>query len=158
MFFSIKSCGFFKKSTHGDRMPDDAIAISDEEYVLLTEALSNGKIVSGYKNGVFVVEDQEGPSTAEALHNAKVNLRAMRAPMLDALTGIAGRAERAGNTALALEADALAEQLLDITDDPALNAATTYEAMQAAGVDAYRAIAATASPALASVFKEITGA
>ena len=77
----------------------------------------------------------------------------MRAPMLDALTGIAGRAERSGNDALALEADALAEQLLDITDDPALNAATTYESMQAAGIAAYRRIAGNSSPALASVFK-----
>lgn len=157
MFFSIKSCGFFKKSIHGDRMPDDAIAISDEEYVLLTDALSNGKIVSGYKNGVFVVEEQKGPSIAEALHNAKFHIRAIRAPMLDALTGIAGRAARAGNDTLAAEADALAEQLLDITADPDLNTATTYEAMQAAGVAAYRRMAAVASPALASVFKEITG-
>ena len=78
--------------------------------------------------------------------------------MLDALAGIAGRAQRAGNAQLALEADALAEALLDITDDPALNAAEKLEDMRAAGLAAYRAIASTASPALAGVFKEITGA
>lgn len=97
-------------------------------------------------------------SHASMLARAKSELRTMRAPMLDALTGIAGRAERAGNDALAAEADALAELLLDITDDAALNAATTYEDMQAAGVAAYKRIAAAASPALSVVFKEITGA
>ena len=92
------------------------------------------------------------------LENAKTELRTMRAPMLDALNGIAGRAARAGNDALAAEAGALAELLLDITDDPALNAAITYEEMQAAGVAAYKRIAATASPELSIVFREITGA
>lgn len=97
-------------------------------------------------------------SIASLLERAKSEIRTMRAPMLDALTGIAGRAARAGNDTLATEADALAEQLLDITDDAALNAATTYEAMRAAGVDAYKRMAASSSPELASVFREITGA
>lgn len=98
------------------------------------------------------------PTPQDFLAIAKDSLRTMRSPMLDALTGIAGRAARAGNDALASEADALAEQLLDITDDAALNAATTYEAMQAAGVAAYKRMAASSSPELASVFREITGA
>lgn len=92
------------------------------------------------------------------LRQTKNEIRTTRAPMLDDLTGIAGRAQRAGSTTLAAEADALAEALLDITDDPALNAAQTLQDMQAAGVAAYRAIAATASAELAVVFKEITGA
>lgn len=37
-------------------------------------------------------------------------------------------------------------------------AATNYDDMRAAGVAAYKRIAATASPELAIVFREITGA
>lgn len=116
----------------------------------------------------------------------KTQMRTTRAHMLDALTGIAGRESRTAacrrqeqaqalaqdNVQLAqefgeqaavaenlvVEADSLAVALLDITDDPALNAAQTLQDMQAAGVAAYRAIAATASAELAVVFKEITGA
>lgn len=98
------------------------------------------------------------PSREKLLEDAKNSLRALRSPILDALTGIAGRAMRAGNETLATEADALADLLLDITDDPDLNAAATYQLMQEAGVLAYRRISAAASPELRIAFREITGA
>lgn len=118
------------------------------------QKVQQGWLVSG--DGYEPPKRHAEPTRQDFLESAKASLRTMRAPMLDALTGIAGRAARAGNDALAAEADALAEQLLDITDDATLKA-TTYEAMQAAGVAAYRRIASGASPELASVFKEITG-
>ena len=132
-----------------------AFAYDEDQGDLYQERVQNG-----HKPASLLEVEQltPKPSIAELLERVKTNLRSLRAPMLDALAGIAGRAARAGDDALALEADALAEQLLDITDDPALNAATTYEAMQAAGIAAYRRIAGNSSPALASVFKEITGA
>lgn len=98
------------------------------------------------------------PSVADLLARAKDELRALRAPMLDAVNGIGWRASMTGDTTLANEAVALAEALLDITADPALNAATNYNDMRAAGVAAYKRISATASPELAIVFREITGA
>lgn len=98
------------------------------------------------------------PTIANLLARAKDELRVLRAPMLDAVNGIGWRASMTGNAALANEAVALAEALLDITADPALNAATNYDDMRAAGVAAYKRIAATASPGLAIVFREITGA
>lgn len=139
--YSEKQNGFYVREIHGDAIPLDAVAVSNErrEEIL---------------RGIPAPEESE----EQLLGRAKAELRTMRAPMLDALTGIAGRATRAGNDALASEADALAEQLLDITDDAALNAATTYEDMQAAGVAAYKRMAASSSPELASVFREITGA
>lgn len=98
------------------------------------------------------------PAVADLLARAKDELRALRAPMLDAVNGIGWRASMTGNATLANEAVALAEALLDITADPALNAATNYDDMRAAGVAAYKRISATASPELAIVFREITGA
>lgn len=124
---------------------DDAAPIFYEGLIPITEQEAMGVV-------------DKPPTVAQLLEGAKNHLRTMRAPMLDALSGIAGRAVRSGNDELAAEADALAELLLDITDDPALNAATTYEEMQAAGMVAYRRIASGANPELVSVFKEITGA
>lgn len=98
------------------------------------------------------------PSVAELLASAKDELRELRKPMLDAVNGIGWRASMTGNTAVANEALALAQALLDITADSALNAATDYDSMRAAGVAAYKRISATASPELAIVFREITGA
>lgn len=156
MLYSKSENAFFSKEVHGNSAPADSVEITREKYLELLSDQSRGKVIAPDANGRPVsINQPAGGGTI--LESVKKELRFMRAPMLDALTGIAGRAARAGNDALALEADALAEQLLDITDDPALNAATTYEAMQAAGIAAYRRIAGNSSPGLASVFKEITG-
>lgn len=138
--------------------PSDAKEYSADIFAATVTNRPAEKVMRPDDGGNPTLFDQDPIPKGDALALVKSSLRTMRAPMLDALSGIAGRAVRAGNDALAAEADALAELLLDITDDPALNAATTYEEMKAAGVDAYRAISATASPALDSVFKEITGA
>lgn len=158
MLYSKSENGFFHPERHANSMPDDAKNISDARYQELISDIRKGAQLkpdsSGDPEAVFLT----APSVEDLLEGVKAELRTMRAPMLDALTGIAGRAARAGNDALASEADALAGQLLDITDDAALNTATTYEAMQAAGVAAYKRMAASSSPELVSVFREITGA
>lgn len=151
-YFDSSTLGFYLESASG------RVEISAAQHAALMDGQSQGKVIVADQNGNPVLQDPPQLSAAVLLEQVKAELRTMRAPMLDALTGIAGRAARAGNDALAAKADALAEHLLDITADPALNAATDYAAMQAAGVAAYRAIAASASPELASVFREITGA
>ena len=149
---------FLDSSVH--EIPSRAKKCSESLRDNLLSGLSARKILGKDTDGNPVLIDvpQTVVPASVLLERAKAELRAMRAPMLEALTGISGRAARAGNEALAAEADALAVSLLAITDDPVLNSAEDYEAMQASGVNAYRAIAATASPALAGVFKEITGA
>lgn len=139
----------------------DPVGRFHPSFVWVKDGGANAGIGFRYDEGTqsFVAPEPPPPeSLADALKRAKAELRTTRTPMLDALTGIAGRAVRSGNGALSAEADALAVLLLDITDDPALNAATTYEEMQAAGVAAYKRIAAAASPELSVVFKEMTGA
>lgn len=158
MFFSIKTGGFYKESIHGKYIPEDAIKISDGERESIYAELSKGKKVSGYENGKFSFSDPVGTSSAEILDSAKVEIRAIREPMLSAVTGIGWEASEAGDAALVQEARNIRNALRDITDDPALNSAKTYEEMRAAGVAAYRRIAAGASPAFAATFKEFTGA
>lgn len=157
MFYSKSTGGFYTREIHGDNIPADAVEITDAEHAALIEGQSQGKRMVANDRGFPIAIDPPTTPFAELLERAKAELRTMRAPMLDALTGIAGRAVRAGNDALAAEADALAELLMEITDDPALNAATTYEEMQAAGVAAYKRIAGSVSQELKVVFREITG-
>lgn len=98
------------------------------------------------------------PPIFETLERAKNELRTMREPMLSAVTGIGWDASVSGDNQLVQESRNIRNALRDITDDPALNAAQTYEEMRAAGVAAYRRIAASASPAFAATFKEFTEA
>lgn len=157
IFYDLKTNGFYDSNFH--EIPVGAINVSKAKRDEIISNQKIGKIVNLDPSGnIYFTSLIKKKSLDEQIELAKAEIRAKRSPMLDALTGIAGRATRAGNDALAAEADALAELLLDITDDQALNAATTYEEMQAAGVTAYKRIAASSSPELASVFREITGA
>lgn len=86
---------------------------------------------------------------------ALIRARDARKLILDALTGIAGRASRAGDDATALEADALAVALLTLTSEPAVVAATNDEEFDDAVMAFYKALAATASAAVRSAFNAI---
>lgn len=158
IYYSPSMDAFFHESHHGKSIPKDALKISLEQYRNLTAQISMGKVISVDEKGSLVAVDRPPAPRHELLDQAKNELRTMRRDMLDALTGIAGRAARSGNSALADEADSMAAQLLDITDDEALNNAQSSEEMADAGVAAYKRIAATANPALRVVFREITGA
>lgn len=102
--------------------------------------------------------DTSGEALAETRKRAFEEVREMRAPMLNAVTGIMVNALANDDQAVVEEAQVIRQKLLDITADAALNAATTYESMKLAGQLAYRRIAKAATPSFASVFKEITGA
>ncbi|MEZ2739109.1 hypothetical protein [Comamonas jiangduensis] len=156
IFFSPSELGFYSSAVHS-QMPNDARPVAASRYAELLHAQSLGKVIATDERGDPVAVDQPLPSVEVMREMAKAEIRKPRAEMLDALNGIASRAARAGKAALAAEADALAEQLLDITDEPALNAAQTLEDMRAAGAAAYRRIASTASAKLEVVFKEIMG-
>lgn len=94
------------------------------------------------------------PPISETLDRAKNELRAMREPMLSAVTGIGWEASEAGDAELVQEARDIRNALRDITDDPVLNSAKTYEEMRAAGVAAFRRIASDASEAFSATFRE----
>lgn len=156
MFYSATTGGFYDLKIH--KIPSDAVEITQSAYTSLLDDQAQGKVIACDGKGYPISIDQPSESVAVLLERVKAQLRIQRMPMLDALAGIAGRAQRAGDAALAAEADALAIALLDITDDPVLNSAEDYEAMLAAGKAAYKQISATASADLSKVFKEITGA
>lgn len=119
----------------------------------MVEENIGGVIVKRYEYAV-----PEPESFEDMRKRAFDELREARAPMLNAVTGIMATALTDSNEALAEEGKVIRQKLLDVTLDPALNAATTYADMKLAGQLAYRAIARSASVGFAAVFREITGA
>lgn len=158
MFFSKSTMGFYREELNGKNIPSDAVRITPERHSELIKAQSSGKLIEVDDDGLPIALDRPGPSVNFLLERAKDELRAMREPMLSAVTGIGWEASEAGDAALVQEARDIRNALRDITADPALNAAQTYEEMRAAGIAAYRRIAAGASPAFAATFKEFAGA
>lgn len=153
MFYSWKNGGFYSHRTHES---DKEISFLEYNFLLSEEA--KGRKIVADVDGAPIAIDKPATPREEILERAKNELRALREPMLSAVTGIGWEASKAGDAALVQEARDIRNALRDITDDPALNAAQTYEDMRAAGVAAYRRIAASASPAFAATFKDFTGA
>lgn len=110
------------------------------------------------EGGVPLPVDSTTDELAEVRKKAFDELREVRAPMLNAVTGITADALADGDDLLVEEGQAIRQKLLDVTVDPLLLAATTYSDMKAAGQLAYRKIAKSASAGFAAVFKETTGA
>lgn len=155
MFYSKSTGGFYDATIHGNNIPADAVEITAAEHTALLQGQSLGKRIVADERGYPIAIDPPATPTAELLERAKEELRAVRRDMLDAVTGIGFRANVSGNTALAQEAAQVSQMLLDITDDPALNAAQTHEGMRIAGLAAYRRIADSVSADLRSAFKDI---
>lgn len=158
MLFSKNTGWFYDPRICIDSLPDDVVEVSDEVHQALLQAQSEGKLIAASESGAPIAIDPPQASVLDLLDQAKNEMRALREPMLSAVTGIGWDASVSGDTELAKEAQVIRNALRDITDDPALNAAQTYEEMRAAGVAAYRRIAAGASHAFAATFKEFTGA
>ena len=59
--FSATTGGFYDPAIHGDNIPSDAVAISDEEHAALLSGQSSGKIISADKNGKPVLVDPPLP-------------------------------------------------------------------------------------------------
>lgn len=127
-------------------------AYSEDQNDLLKHRIENEGHVAASKDEVDSLISK--PSISEILDASKNELRIIREPMLSAVTGIGWEASLSGDTALVQEARDIRNALRDITDDPALNAAQTYEEMRAAGYDAFRRIAVGASDAFSATFRE----
>lgn len=94
------------------------------------------------------------PDPAQVIETKKQAVRALREQVLDRLAGIAGRASRKGNTALADACDSASEALLDITKD----LPGTPEAVEMELFTRYQTIALTAiaaAPSLATAFAQV---
>ena len=160
-FYSKTTGGFYPSGMRADydktsTWPDDAVAVTDVDELIIRDGLARGGTVTG-SPGAWVVTPPKAETADEIRARAIVQIRTIRAPMLDALSGIAGRAARKGDNATAQDADDAADALLSITELPAFMAATTYDVMQAAILDRYTQIADAAPESVQVVFREVLG-
>lgn len=129
-------------------------------------AFSQLQIAEGMAQGLQELTGQERNShlnpvvpVAQLLDAAKNELRPLRDKFLSRVADIGAAAFATGHAELANEVFAepggVRRKLLDITDDPALNAATTREDMEAAVLTYYAGIVSTVSPELRGAFKEL---
>ena len=94
------------------------------------------------------------PSPEVIIEAKKQTVRALREQVLDRLAGIAGRAQRRGDTAMAEACDTASEALLDITKD----LPGEPEGVELALFGRYQAIAFNAiasAPSLATAFAQV---
>ncbi len=127
--------------------PDWALT---EGEVLFDHEPTDGELDSAFPG-------RQATMLVEARNRALAAIRAQRSPMLDTLSGIAGRATRRGDVATTEAADAAYDALLDITATPAFLAAETYDDMKAAIMNRYREIAESAPEVVQKVFVEVLG-
>lgn len=57
MFYSNSTKGFYSFEIHGDKIPNDAVEISNEHYENLLLGQSNGKIIAVNDSGVPILVD-----------------------------------------------------------------------------------------------------
>lgn len=124
----------------------------DKEDDLIKSGITNFKTMTSTEIEEHI---KSNISNNDILQIVKSEIRLTRVGVLNAVTGIGMRAIVSGDSHLAQESAVVSKLLLDITDDPALNAAKTYDDMRAAGMAAYRRIADSVSPDLRIAFKEL---
>lgn len=99
-------------------------------------------------------EPADMPDPVAMIEAKKQTVRALREQVLDRLAGIAGRAQRKGDTDLAAACDTASEALLDITKDlPSEPDAVELELLSRYQVIAFTVI--QAAPSLASAFAQV---
>lgn len=134
------------------------VHITSEEYFSLMNAQATGKIIKPGNNGAPTASDPLPIPFEYFAVPYMADVRLMRSKILDRLSGIAGRASRSGNDALAITADELAESLLRITEDQTVVAAMQakdYVALHAAVKSAYKYLASSAPAELQTAFNEV---
>lgn len=65
MLYSKTTGGFYDQEIHGSNIPADSVEITQEQYVILMNGQSKGKIVTADSNGYPVLKNPTQPSSNE---------------------------------------------------------------------------------------------
>lgn len=71
MFYSAKTGGFYSREIHGDKIPDDAVEITDEQHADLLFGQSAGKAITADADGNPVLTDPPAPTREQILADAQ---------------------------------------------------------------------------------------
>lgn len=151
MFYSKSTGGFYTTEIHGEAIPADAIEVTDAEHAALMHGQTLGQMIGADKNGNPVLVDPPAPDMQVAIASRLTQLRAVREEILNRLSGIAGRAQRKGDSATAIACDVASQSLLDITKGLPID----LEGVTTVVTSRYQAlvgIAANTAPGLVSAF------
>lgn len=66
MLYSKTTRGFYAIEIHGDNIPQDAVEITDSEYITLLEGQETGKEIQGDENGHPILVDSPLPEPTPA--------------------------------------------------------------------------------------------
>jgi hypothetical protein len=66
MFYSKSTNGFYTPEIHGENIPTDAVAITDEQYVALFEGQAEGKQIKGDNDGSPILVEPPEPEPVVA--------------------------------------------------------------------------------------------
>lgn len=67
MFYSAQTGGFYDAAIHGNNIPEDAVAITNERHAELMAGQSDGKIISADKNGHPILTDPPPPTAEQVI-------------------------------------------------------------------------------------------
>lgn len=65
MFYAKSTGGFYSTEIHSDKIPEDAVEITEEEYAELLDGQSSGKIISAGNSGKPFLSDPPGPTQSD---------------------------------------------------------------------------------------------
>lgn len=76
MFYSKKTGGFYSREIHGDNIPADAVAITNEQHASLLAAQSSGKIIAAGEDGMPIAVNPPQPTPEQLQANINAEARA----------------------------------------------------------------------------------
>lgn len=153
--YSASKNAFFHAEWSQGNMPADVIQLTHAEHAALLAGQAEGKQLVAGPGGRPVLLDRPGPVWADVQAAELAAFRELREGYLNRLTGIGLAAQLAGDTDTLAAAVAMRRGLLDMTEAPAVVAATTLEQLQTALKSGYAALVAAVPSKLRNEFKKV---
>lgn len=138
MFYSPTTKSFYDATIH-KVMPDDAVELTYAQQCQLAIDPSYDIKQEPNPDAITLLAQVNAGNEKNA---ALAHMRRMRSDVLNALTGISGRAQREGRTNDAAACDSASTALLNITSAPTVMAATDGPSTTLAVLNCYKSIAA----------------
>lgn len=92
-FFSKETCGFYDSEIHGDRIPGDAVEVSESDYQALMEGQAAGKVIVANVAGHPILTNAPAPTPEEVAAARATSRQAAYASEADPLFFKAQRGE-----------------------------------------------------------------
>lgn len=156
-FYSQTTGGLYPEDMRGTytaagTWPDDAVAVSSGDAMILRAAMDRGDTIGEDKNGRWIITPRPPIPYAQIATTYLNTVRTVRDQILNRIAGIGFAATATGDTATVKGVMIARQALLDITIAPSVLAATDADGLKAAVLATYRAIVAAAPVGIRAAF------